>query len=313
MRQVVHAVLLLLIVCRLVDADVPDWDYEPNGASAKLYRPGVDKVIQLDEETFEDTVFNSSVPVLVELYKDWCGYCRRFLPVYREFAWSVQNWKDVVKIAAINCADIHNSRVCGKAFQYGKKTVPTVKFFPPNASEYSDLKEFDPEQTVEAIRYSLVTELNNCCDLNSTLPDEGGLLNDVKDASSIWSTVPSDVSYAALVYDEDETNRSTAAEILALDLLPYKDKIAVLPTTSLSTLTNRPSTNGAEQTVALFKRGSDKPVFQLTLSPNASTEIIQNTDLDPVGSQALDVEELQSTADVVNCTEEQEKYGSFRR
>lgn len=71
MRQVVAIVVLLLTVSCSVDADAPDWSYEPNGASAKLYRPGVDKVIQLDEETFEGTVFNSSVPVLVELYKDW--------------------------------------------------------------------------------------------------------------------------------------------------------------------------------------------------------------------------------------------------
>lgn len=41
-----------------------------------------------------------------------CGHCRAFAPFYLEFASSIRSWRDVVTVAAINCADIINQKIC---------------------------------------------------------------------------------------------------------------------------------------------------------------------------------------------------------
>ena len=165
LRRVCPALFLLplLPLLPISLAKRSSYDYTPNGESAVLYHPGLDKVMNLDEETFRDTVLNASKPIIVELYKDWCGHCRKFAPTYRAFAKSVENWRDVLDLAVINCADLHNRKACREAQQVGKRTVPSMKFFPAGAmgvGSAGDEFEFDPpNRTVEAMRTQLVKTL----------------------------------------------------------------------------------------------------------------------------------------------------------
>jgi thiol-disulfide isomerase/thioredoxin len=88
--------------------------YHPQGSNPLLYTPGVDSIMHLDQNTFDDTVFDQtkSNSFMVEFYADWCGYCRAFVPFYRDFATQVVEWGDVTRVAAINCADSFNSEIC---------------------------------------------------------------------------------------------------------------------------------------------------------------------------------------------------------
>lgn len=48
-------------------------DYTPKANSPILYSPGVDPILQLDPETFEDTIFDpeNTNAFVVEFYADW--------------------------------------------------------------------------------------------------------------------------------------------------------------------------------------------------------------------------------------------------
>ena len=81
-------------------------------------------ILQLDEDTFSDTIYNASTSFGVEFYADWCGHCRAFSPKFKAFALDVKEWKPVVKIAVINCADPYNDHVCG---DNGIVLYPTLK------------------------------------------------------------------------------------------------------------------------------------------------------------------------------------------
>ncbi|EJW71549.1 hypothetical protein WUBG_17547, partial [Wuchereria bancrofti] len=87
-------------------------NYIPMGTNPTLYQPGYDPVMQLDAATFYDTVFMQDHSFVVEFYADWCGHCRAFAPFYLEFASSIRSWENVVTVAAINCADIVNQKIC---------------------------------------------------------------------------------------------------------------------------------------------------------------------------------------------------------
>ncbi len=43
-------------------------------------------VIKVTEETFENEVLKSELPVLVDCYADWCGPCKMMAPVLEKMA-----------------------------------------------------------------------------------------------------------------------------------------------------------------------------------------------------------------------------------
>jgi thioredoxin 2 len=46
----------------------------------------LDRPVKLDDETFERTIQESEVPVLVDFYADWCGPCKMMAPFVDEIA-----------------------------------------------------------------------------------------------------------------------------------------------------------------------------------------------------------------------------------
>ena len=44
------------------------------------------KPIELTDENLEETLSNSSVPVLVDYWAEWCGPCKMVAPVLEELA-----------------------------------------------------------------------------------------------------------------------------------------------------------------------------------------------------------------------------------
>lgn len=57
-----------------------------------------------------------------------CGHCRAFAPFFRSFAYNIQQWKDVVYVAAINCADEFNQMVCKENEVHGYPMIKVSNF-----------------------------------------------------------------------------------------------------------------------------------------------------------------------------------------
>ena len=79
------------------------------------------KLIELNDSSFDETVHNSDVPVLVDFWAPWCGPCKMMAPILEEIA---DDYEEKAKICKLNTDDAPDS-----AMEFGIQAIPTVILF----------------------------------------------------------------------------------------------------------------------------------------------------------------------------------------
>ena len=86
-----------------------------------------DAIVHVSDATFDAEVLQSSLPVLVDYWAEWCGPCKMIGPILDDMA---RDYAGKLKIAKLNIDDNQATPP-----QYGIRGIPTLMLFKNGAVE----------------------------------------------------------------------------------------------------------------------------------------------------------------------------------
>ena len=104
-------------------------------------------VIELTDATFDKTVHNSDVPVLVDFWAPWCGPCKMIAPIIKEIA---EEYADKAKICKLDTDEARDS-----AMEFGISAIPTIILFKDGQVAKKWVGLTSKKDLIEAIEESL--------------------------------------------------------------------------------------------------------------------------------------------------------------
>jgi thioredoxin 1 len=80
-----------------------------------------DHIIYTSDATFDQEVLQSSIPVLVDYWAEWCGPCKMIAPILDDVA---KEYAGRIKVAKLNIDENQNTPP-----KYGIRGIPTLMLF----------------------------------------------------------------------------------------------------------------------------------------------------------------------------------------
>ena len=100
-------------------------------------------IVEVTDESFEEEVLKSKVPVLVDYWAEWCGPCKMITPILEEIA---AEYTGRVKVCKLNIDE-----QAGTPPKYNVRGIPTLMIFKNGNVESTKVGALTKSQLAEFI------------------------------------------------------------------------------------------------------------------------------------------------------------------
>ncbi|XP_041417449.1 sulfhydryl oxidase 1 isoform X1 [Xenopus laevis] len=180
-------------------------------SQAALYSPD-EPVVVLDAKA-KTYLLGSRSFWLTEFYASWCGHCQAFKPTWSSLAEDVKDWRPVVYLGVLDCAEASNFATCN---EFGITGYPTIKSFKFFANEISEGVKENAGRTVQLLRERIVDRLE---EQKNSRPPSCPPLEPISESEVEQFFKTKQEDYLALIFEDASmyTGRETA-----LDMVQYE-------------------------------------------------------------------------------------------
>ena len=106
-----------------------------------------EQIVHLSDDSFEQEVLQSDLPVLVDYWAEWCGPCKMIAPLLDEIA---GEYAGKLKVSKLNIDE--NS---GTPPQFGIRGIPTLMIFKNGSAAATKVGALSKGQLIEFIDANL--------------------------------------------------------------------------------------------------------------------------------------------------------------
>ena len=101
-----------------------------------------DKILILNENSFDDEVKQKTGPILVDFWAAWCAPCKKIVPALEEIAEEMAGRAHVAKVDVVENGDLAN--------RFGIMSIPTLIVF-KNGKVVDQLIGAAPKRQIQAL------------------------------------------------------------------------------------------------------------------------------------------------------------------